>query len=77
MYENNIVGYKMTLDFYEGGPRDGKKTEWKMHEYKILPTRKSNAADSMKVIPILNSYCTIFFFYVKWSFYSRLVHKLK
>ena len=66
IYENKIVGYKMSLNFYEGGPRDGRKTEWKMHEYRILkksllPTRNSNAADSMKVIPILNSYCTMFY----------------
>ena len=65
-YENKIVGYKMSLDFYEGRHRDGRKTEWKMYEYRILkksllPTRNSNAADSMKVIPILNSYCTMFF----------------
>ncbi|XP_057468164.1 NAC domain-containing protein 1-like [Actinidia eriantha] len=48
-HPQQLARYKMSLDFYEGGPRDGRKTEWKMHEYKILPTRKSNAADSMKL----------------------------
>ena len=65
-YENKIVGYKMSLDFYEGRHRDGRKTEWKMYEYRILkknppPTRNSNAVDPMKVIPILFSYCTMLF----------------
>ncbi|GFY96222.1 hypothetical protein Acr_11g0005280 [Actinidia rufa] len=48
-HPQQLARYKMSLDFYEGGPRDGRKTEWKMHEYKILPTRKSNATDSMKL----------------------------
>ncbi|XP_057488026.1 NAC domain-containing protein 2-like isoform X1 [Actinidia eriantha] len=54
MYENKIVGYKMSLDFYEGGHRNGRRTEWKMHEYRIHtnsppPPKNSNAANSMKL----------------------------
>ncbi|XWS59124.1 hypothetical protein CRYUN_Cryun08bG0095200 [Craigia yunnanensis] len=29
------VGYKVTLDFYRGSFANSKKTDWKMHEYKV------------------------------------------
>ncbi|XP_019261989.1 PREDICTED: NAC domain-containing protein 19-like [Nicotiana attenuata] len=36
-YNGQIVGYKMTLDFYE---QNGVKSQWKMHEYRL--DRKSS-----------------------------------
>lgn len=30
-----VIGSKRTLDFYQGNHQDGKRTEWKMHEYTL------------------------------------------
>lgn len=40
-YNGQIVGYKMTLDFYE---QNGVKSQWKMHEYRL--DRKSSLPDA-------------------------------
>ncbi|OMO77982.1 No apical meristem (NAM) protein [Corchorus olitorius] len=39
------VGYKRTLDFYQGKHPTGLKTDWKMHEYRLTQTQNPNPND--------------------------------
>ncbi|KAK6232201.1 NAC domain - like 10 [Theobroma cacao] len=46
------IGYKKTLDFYEGKHPGGRKTDWKMHEYKVKDNTSQNngrAKNDMKL----------------------------
>lgn len=51
---NEVVGYRKSLKFYEGILPKGNKTEWKMHEYTIneaiVPPNSINAKTRMKVL---------------------------
>jgi hypothetical protein len=51
---NEVVGYRKSMEFYEGIHPNGNKTEWKMMEYTInealiVPLNNTNAKTCMKV----------------------------
>ncbi|WJZ88637.1 hypothetical protein VitviT2T_007916 [Vitis vinifera] len=39
-FEDCKVGYRKSLVFYRGGPRDGVKTNWMMHEFRVAEPPK-------------------------------------
>ncbi|KAK2966687.1 hypothetical protein RJ640_007974 [Escallonia rubra] len=43
--ENQIIGFKRTLVFYQGKVAEGERTHWTLHEYRVNP----------KIIPNLDS----------------------
>lgn len=53
VYSSNsrIIGEKRTMVFYNGRAPSGKKTEWKMNEYKISEGDASSASSSTSAIP--------------------------
>ncbi|GAV57303.1 NAM domain-containing protein, partial [Cephalotus follicularis] len=50
---NQIIGHKRSLDFNEGKHLCGKRTEWKMHEYRLdensLPPTSQRSRDSVQL----------------------------
>ncbi|XP_034689207.1 NAC domain-containing protein 18-like [Vitis riparia] len=48
-FEDRKVGYRKSLVFYRGSPRDGVKTNWMMHEFRVAeppkPPRRSGVND--------------------------------
>ena len=57
---NQVVGMKKTLVFYRGKPPRGSKTDWIMHEYRLVggETAKNN---STQVSFSATSYCKFLF----------------
>lgn len=41
---NRVIGVKRTMVFYQGRAPAGRKTEWKMNEYKAIETEASASA---------------------------------
>lgn len=55
---NHVVGMKKTLVFYRGKPPHGSRTDWIMHEYRLLPTSSHSQSP---VVPMENwVLCRIF-----------------
>lgn len=66
------VGVKKALVFYGGKPPKGIKTNWVMHEYRLIPDHNkskppdhsdllANKKGSLRVIKLLNSHIYCFF----------------
>lgn len=58
---NDTVGYRKALVFYEGKAPKGKKTSWIMHEFRVLNPQKSKSADDMRVCNISHILPTFYF----------------
>nr|QSD99828.1 NAC family transcription factor [Melilotus albus] len=59
--DNRIVGMKRTMVFYSGRAPNGKKTDWKMNEYKAI--QLDEASSSNQVAPKLRqefSLCRVY-----------------
>ncbi|KAE8037171.1 hypothetical protein FH972_009784 [Carpinus fangiana] len=50
---NTVIGFKQTLTFYKGKSPEGHKTNWNMHEYRIInpPSRTRIDRNDMKDAP--------------------------
>lgn len=46
----SIVGVKFNLEFYEGEPPSGKRTQWVMHEYQLEQNDEANVPQSLRTI---------------------------
>ncbi|XP_057802426.1 NAC transcription factor 32-like [Salvia miltiorrhiza] len=45
-----ILGFRRTLEFYEGKPPNGQKTVWKIHEFRVNGVaRNKTSADDMRL----------------------------
>lgn len=50
--DNRVIGMKRTMVFYEGRAPSGRKTEWKMNEYKAVrgeATSSTNASPQVRI----------------------------
>ncbi|XP_021865979.2 NAC domain-containing protein 90 [Spinacia oleracea] len=59
---NKVLGLKKTLVFYKGKAPTGRKTKWKMNEYKAIKQQHfptSNASSSTTTIPELRNGCSL------------------
>jgi hypothetical protein len=52
--DNRIIGVKRTMVFYSGRAPNGKKTDWKMNEYKAIQLDETSSSN--KVAPKVRTY---------------------
>ncbi|GMN49319.1 hypothetical protein TIFTF001_018486 [Ficus carica] len=58
---NQVVGMKKTLVFYRGKPPHGSRTDWIMHEYRLVSSPEKTSSQSPEAIPMENwVLCRIF-----------------
>ncbi|KAJ7957508.1 putative NAC domain-containing protein [Quillaja saponaria] len=58
---NQIVGMKKTLVFYRGKPPHGSRTDWIMHEYRLVISSQTKSSTQSPVVPMENwVLCRIF-----------------
>jgi len=59
---NQVVGMKKTLVFYGGKPPHGARTDWIMHEYRLVLAEDKNKSSQSPVAPPVNNWvlCRIF-----------------
>ena len=58
-FEDRKVGYRKSLVFYRGGPRDGVKTNWMMHEFRVAEPPKPPSRSGVNDMRV---YIKFFFF---------------
>ena len=60
-FEDCKVGYRKSLVFYRGGPRDGVKTNWMMHEFRVAEPPKPPSRSGVNDMRV---YIKFFFFFI-------------
>lgn len=73
---NRPVGEKRTMVFYRGRAPNGRKTEWKMNEYKAIDAEASTSSSSATPPPVSSSimiYAIIIIFLIIRFFNSQYI----
>ncbi|KAI4300510.1 hypothetical protein L6164_033880 [Bauhinia variegata] len=58
--DNRIIGMKRTMVFYNGRAPSGKKTDWKMNEYKAIKHETSSSTTAPPVLSQEFSLCRVY-----------------
>ncbi|XP_075507861.1 NAC domain-containing protein 90-like [Primulina tabacum] len=67
--QNRVIGRKKTMVFYEGRTPNGRKTEWKMNEYKAIETNLEVSSSSAPANPQVREELSLCRIYQRSNFF--------